>query len=199
MDKKARELRYEKCGSALLYYYQMLELLGKMKINDNDKILMYLLGGLPREVVKQLHLLNLKDPEDVRNYLVKYEQLESYLPPLEDASKVNAVVATVHQYNPQSNRSRGNYNNKYRGRGNNNRGNFNNWNQQGYPRQAVPSAQGSYNPQTHSLGYDIILGAPFFNKYNTLLDFKRKQRRIPSFAVSIFDTVQEARASLPPV
>jgi hypothetical protein len=60
MDKKARELRYEKCGSSLQYYYQMLELLGKMKITDNDKILMYLLGGLPRELVKQLHLLNLK-------------------------------------------------------------------------------------------------------------------------------------------
>jgi hypothetical protein len=54
-----------------------------------------LLGGLPRELVKQLHLLNLKDPEDVRNYLVKYEQLESYLPAVDDAGKVNAVVATT--------------------------------------------------------------------------------------------------------
>jgi hypothetical protein len=48
-----------------------------------------------------------------------------------------------------------------------------------------------------SLEYDIILGAPFFNKYNTLLDFKRKQLQIPPFAVSIFLTVQEACASIP--
>jgi hypothetical protein len=95
MDKKARELRYEKCGSALQYYFEMSELLCKIKITDNDKIMMYLLGGLPRELVKQLHLLNLTDPEEVRNYFVKYEQLESYQPPVEEADKVNAVVTTT--------------------------------------------------------------------------------------------------------
>jgi hypothetical protein len=34
IDKKARNLRYEKCNSALTYYFQMMELLGKMKITD---------------------------------------------------------------------------------------------------------------------------------------------------------------------
>jgi hypothetical protein len=109
---------------------------------------------------------------------VKYEQLESYLPPVEEAGKVNAVVTTttprqnvsnqgawsttnsnrnnapnsgIVSFNPQSNRSRGNYNNNYRGRGNNNRG-FSHWNQQGSPRQTAPSAQASFNPQTHLNG-----------------------------------------------
>jgi hypothetical protein len=56
--------------------------------------------------------------------------------------------------NPQSNRSRGNYNNNYRGRGNNNRG-FSHWNQQGYPRQTAPSAPASYTQQTHSRGHGL--------------------------------------------
>jgi hypothetical protein len=114
---------------------------------------MYLLGGLPRELIKQLHLLNLKEPTDVRDYLVKYEQLDSYLPPLEESAKVTTMApmqpnpqnqpnqgasgqqrqnnnqannAVVPYNSQQANRGRGN-NNNFRGRGNN-RANYQQWN-----------------------------------------------------------------------
>jgi hypothetical protein len=56
------------------------------------------------------------------------------------------IVLLIISFYPQSNRSRANYNNNYRGRGNFNRG-FNQWNQQG-PRQTAPSTQANFNPQT---------------------------------------------------
>jgi hypothetical protein len=102
MDKKARNLRYE-CNSALTYYFHMMELLGTVKITDSEKRLMYLLGGLPRELIKQIHLLNLKEPTDVRDYLVKYEQLDSYLPPLEESAKVTAMAPMQPNRQNQSN------------------------------------------------------------------------------------------------
>jgi hypothetical protein len=41
-----------------------------------------------------------------------------------------------------------------------------------------------------SMSYEMILGAPFFRKYNTILDFQRKQLRIPPFSVPIYETVE---------
>jgi hypothetical protein len=112
-----------------------------------------------------MHLLNL-EPTDVRDYLVKYEQLDSYLPPLEESGKVNAMApvepnrqaqnqgASGHQRNnnnnnqantavvpynsQQANRGRGN-NNNFRGRGN--RANNQKWNRVDSQRQNAPNFQ----------------------------------------------------------
>jgi hypothetical protein len=46
------------------------------------------------------------------------------------------------------------------------------------------------------MSYEMILGAPFFRKYNTILDFQRKQLRIPPFSVPIYETVEAARTSI---
>jgi hypothetical protein len=75
--RQARSLRYEQSDGALDYYFKMLELLGKMKVQNDKEIVMFLLMGLPHELVKAITLSNINKPVQIRQYLVRYEQLDS--------------------------------------------------------------------------------------------------------------------------
>jgi hypothetical protein len=86
--RQARLLRYEQSDSALDYYFKMLELLGKMKVQNDQEIVMYLLMGLPHELVKAITLSNINQPAQIRQYLVRYEQLDSLLAQTEQSDEV---------------------------------------------------------------------------------------------------------------
>jgi hypothetical protein len=85
--RHARLLRYEQSESGLEYYFKMLELLGKMKVQNDKEIVMYLLIS-PHELVKAITLSNINKPDQIRQYLVRYEQLDSLFAQTEQSDEV---------------------------------------------------------------------------------------------------------------
>jgi hypothetical protein len=66
---------------------RVLELLGKMKVQNDKEIVMYFLMGLPHELVKAITLSNINKPDQIRQYSVRYEQLDSLLAPHEQSDE----------------------------------------------------------------------------------------------------------------
>jgi hypothetical protein len=101
--RQARSLRYEQSDGALDYYFKMLELLGKMKVQNDKEIVMYLLMGLPHELVKAITLSNINKPVQIRQYLVRYEQLNSLVAQPEQSAEIELAsdVQTPVTKNPE--------------------------------------------------------------------------------------------------
>jgi hypothetical protein len=78
--RQAHSLRYQQSECAVDYYFKMLELTGKMKVQNDKEIIMYLLMGLPHKLVKAITpISNISKPVQIRQYIVGYEQLDSLL------------------------------------------------------------------------------------------------------------------------